>query len=139
MRFIRLLQARCIRGDAMRLLRRSYIGHIGGVVLLLAAGLAWAQQDASAPIASSAPPNEMPPVPKGVEVMARGPVHEAFATLVAEPTPTKPVPKKPPEALKEMPPDQKPEGDAIWIGGYWASDDDRNDFLWVSGIWRIVP
>jgi WXXGXW repeat (2 copies) len=124
--------------------RRPYIGHIGGVVLVLVGGLVWAQQDASAPIASSAPPastppNEMPEVPKGVEVMARGPVHEAFATLTAEPTPTKPVPKKPPEPLKEMPPDQKPEGDAIWVGGYWAYDDDRQDFLWVSGIWRTVP
>jgi hypothetical protein len=129
-----------MRGEAMGSLRRSYI--VGGV-LVLAASMAWAQQDASAPIASSAPastpPRDMPEVPKGVEVMARGPVHEAFAALTAEPAPTKPVPKKPPEPLKEMPPDQKPEGDAIWIGGYWAWDDDRQDFLWVSGIWRTLP
>jgi hypothetical protein len=132
-----------MRGEAMGSFRRLYVGHIGGVAVVLAAGLAWAQKDASVPIASSAasaaPPNAMPDVPKGVEVMARGPVHEAFASLTGEPAPTKPVPKKPPEPLKEMPPDQKPEGDAIWIGGYWAYDDDRNDFLWVSGIWRTVP
>ena len=26
-----------------------------------------------------------------------------------------------------------------WIPGYWAWDDERNDFLWVSGIWRALP
>jgi hypothetical protein len=87
----------------------------------------------------AAPAAEPPPVPKGVEVMARGPVHEAFATLTSEPSPTNPVPKQPPKSLDEMPPDEKPEGDMVWIGGYWAWDDDRQDFLWVSGIWRAVP
>jgi hypothetical protein len=81
----------------------------------------------------------LPPSPKGVEVQARGPVHEAFATPTSEPAATKPVPKKPPEPIKEMPPEQKPEGDVIWIGGYWAYDDERQDFLWVSGIWRATP
>jgi hypothetical protein len=85
---------------------------------------------------SSAP---LPPVPKGVEVLARGPVHEAFATPTTEPVPTKPVSKEPPKPLEEMPPDQKPEGNVAWIGGYWAWDDERSDFLWVSGIWRTPP
>ena len=26
-----------------------------------------------------------------------------------------------------------------WIPGYWGWDDDRSDFLWVSGIWRNLP
>ena len=26
-----------------------------------------------------------------------------------------------------------------WIPGYWAWDDERADFLWVSGIWRALP
>jgi hypothetical protein len=81
----------------------------------------------------------LPAAPQGVEVLARGPVHEAFATPTADPVPTKPVPKRPPKALEEMPPDQKPEGDVVWINGYWAWDDDRSDYLWVSGIWRTVP
>jgi hypothetical protein len=38
-----------------------------------------------------------------------------------------------------MPPDEKPEGEVIWINGYYAWDDERNDFLWVSGIWRTPP
>ncbi|MFO0844424.1 MAG: hypothetical protein U0797_18845 [Gemmataceae bacterium] len=86
--------------------------------------------------AQDAPP---PPVPQGVEVQARGPVHEAFASPTAEPTPTRPVPKKPPAAIEEVPPDEKPDGDVVWIGGYWAWDDDRADFLWVSGVWRTQP
>src|SRR5437763_9479418 len=75
----------------------------------------------------------------GVEVLARGPVHEAYASLTAEPVATKCFAKKPPAALEEMPPDEKPDGDVVWIGGYWAWDDDRSDYLWVSGIWRTPP
>jgi WXXGXW repeat (2 copies) len=82
---------------------------------------------------------EPPPVPRGVDVLARGPIHEAFASLTADPAPTQSVPKRPPAPLEEMPPEEKPEGDVVWIGGYWAWDDDRNDFLWVSGIWRTPP
>jgi hypothetical protein len=89
--------------------------------------------------AQKAAEEEPPPVPKGVEVMARGPVHEAFASLAGEPIETKPVPKRPPKPLDELPPAEKPEGQVIWIGGYWAWDDERKDYLWVSGIWRTPP
>jgi len=77
--------------------------------------------------------------PKGVEVLARGPVHEAFATPTAEAKPTQYVPKKPPADIEEMPPEEKPDGDVVWVGGYWAWDDDRDDYLWVSGCWRVQP
>src|SRR5229473_6903536 len=91
-----------------------------------------------------APTDEPPPDPtpkEGVEVQARGPVHEAFA----EPTETRPqpsvvVPKQPPSTIDELPPDQKPESDNVqWIPGYWAWDEEAKDFLWVSGLWRIPP
>ena len=78
-------------------------------------------------------------VPRGVEVQARGPIHEAFATPTGEPKPTGAVNKKPPAALDEMAPEERPEGDMTWIGGYWAWDDDRADYLWVSGCWRAKP
>jgi hypothetical protein len=83
------------------------------------------------------PPPDLP----GVEVQARGPVHEAFA----QPTTNQAIPggvvtKQPPEPIEEMPPDQKPEGDNVqWIPGYFAWDSDSNDFIWVSGTWRDVP
>jgi hypothetical protein len=88
---------------------------------------------------SAAPADEPPPVPKGVEVLARGPIHEAFATPSTEPAPTIKVDKQPPKPLDELPPEVKPEGNVIWIGGYYAFDDDRKDFLWVSGTWRAPP
>ncbi|MFH1748080.1 MAG: hypothetical protein ABIG44_13675 [Planctomycetota bacterium] len=39
-----------------------------------------------------------------------------------------------------MPPDQRPESaDVTWIPGYTAWDDERNDYVWVSGVWRAPP
>jgi hypothetical protein len=74
-----------------------------------------------------------------VEVLARGPIHEAFASATTPPAPTNPVPKEPPKPIDEMPPAEKPEGNTMWIGGYWAWEDEKKDFLWVSGTWRVVP
>ena len=77
----------------------------------------------------------------GVEVLTRGPVHEAFAeTITFDPEPGIVAPKAPPAAIEEVPPQQRPEGTNVtWIPGYWGWDDERNDFLWVSGIWRALP
>jgi hypothetical protein len=89
--------------------------------------------------AAAAQAEELPPVPRGIEVLARGPVHEAFASLAGEPVPTQPVAKQPPRPIEEMPPAEKPEGNVLWISGYWAWDDERKDYLWVSGVWRTPP
>jgi len=77
----------------------------------------------------------------GAEVLTRGPVHEAFAGMVTyNPEPGVVVVKAPPELIEEMPPEDRPEGDNVtWIPGYWAWDDERSDFLWVSGTWRALP
>jgi hypothetical protein len=77
----------------------------------------------------------------GMQVLTRGPVHEAFAeTVTFDPEPGVVVPKAPPDSIAEIPPEQTPEGDNVaWIPGYWAWDDERSDFLWVSGIWRDMP
>lgn len=77
----------------------------------------------------------------GVEVQGRGQVHEAFASpALPRQSPAPVVQKKPPEAINELPPEQKPEGDNVqWIPGYWMWDQDRTDFLWVSGTWRNIP
>ena len=74
-------------------------------------------------------------------MLTRGPVHEAFAeTVTFDPEPGIVVPKAPPAAIEEVPPEQRPEGaNVAWIPGYWGWDDERNDFLWVSGIWRALP
>ena len=80
-------------------------------------------------------------IEQGMEVLTRGPVHEAFAeTVIFDPEPGMLVPKAPPAAIEELPPDQRPEGaDVAWIPGYWGWDDERSDFLWVSGVWRALP
>src|SRR6476660_1603298 len=77
----------------------------------------------------------------GVEVLTRGPVHEAFAeTITFNPQPGMEAPKTPPAAIEEVPPQQRPEGRNVsWIPGYWGWDDERNDFLWISGIYRNAP
>ena len=98
-----------------------------------------------APIPGQAPapaPTVAPgDVPPGAEVLTRGPIHEAFATpVVFNPAAPFVAPKPPPAAIEEVPPAQKPEGaDVEWIPGYWAWDDDRNDYIWVSGVWRDIP
>ena len=75
------------------------------------------------------------------QVMTRGPVHEAFAApLVHNPQAGPVIAKQPPQAVEELPPDQKPAGANVqWIPGYWQWDQGRNDFLWISGVWREPP
>lgn len=87
-----------------------------------------------------APPDAVP-ASADVDVLTRGPVHEAFAEIINyDPKPGVVVAKVPPAPIEEVPPEARPEGDdIIWINGYWAYDDDRDDFLWVSGVWRKVP
>jgi hypothetical protein len=110
---------------------------LGGLAFLRAAGQESGRSGSAAPAAGLG--DAAPAVPRGVEVLARGPVHEAFATPASEPRPTPVIPKKPPAPLEEMPPEERPEGEVVWIAGYWAWDDERQDFLWVSGCWRIKP
>jgi hypothetical protein len=75
-----------------------------------------------------------------VQVLASGPIHEAFAEAVAlDPEPGIVSPKAPPALIEEIPPEQKPEGNVQWIPGYWAWDDEWNEYIWVSGIWRVPP
>jgi hypothetical protein len=88
-----------------------------------------------------AAPADSPAVQEGVQVLTRGPVHEAFAEVIAfDRQEGVVVAKAPPDAIEELPPDQRPAGaNVTWIPGYWAWDDDNEDFLWVSGVWRFLP
>jgi hypothetical protein len=112
--------------------RHAYKGGLA-VALVILIGVSWnlaicrAQQ----------PDNDVP----GAQVLTRGPVHEAFAGMVTfNPEPGVVVTKAPPGVIEEVPPAERPEGDNVtWIPGYWAWDDERSDFLWVSGTWRALP
>jgi hypothetical protein len=81
------------------------------------------------------------PPADGVEPQARGPIHEAYAAPAdGQAAPGRVIDRQPPEPIEEIPAEQKPAGDNVqWISGYWAWDDARSDFLWVSGFWRVPP
>jgi hypothetical protein len=81
------------------------------------------------------------PPPEEIEVLTRGPIHEAFAQPVTfDEGEGVIIPRRPPSPILENVPYDKPQGDHIvWIPGYWSWDEDRNDFIWVSGCWRAVP
>lgn len=76
-----------------------------------------------------------------MEVLGRGPLHEAFAgTYSTDATPGILVNRAPPEPVEELPPEQKPAGENVeWVPGYWMWDEDQDDFIWISGIWRELP
>jgi hypothetical protein len=119
--------------------RLTTVGVLLGLGTLLVAGTTgWTQAPTPADLAQAQPAS---PNQEGVEVLARGPIHEAFAEPVSsQPQATPIIPKPPPDPLPEVPPDEKPQGEAVqWIPGYWNWDDDRNDFIWVSGFWRAPP
>lgn len=99
-------------------------------------------------LASWSESQEVKPVPlpdeqkkEGIEILTRGPLHEAFAQpfgVTPEPGPM--VPKAPPPPLPEEPPAERPDiENAQWIPGYWAWDAERKDHIWVSGVFRVPP
>lgn len=74
------------------------------------------------------------------QVLASGPIHEAFAEAVTlTPEAGIVVLTAPPDLIEEIPPEQKPDGNVQWITGYWAWDDEREEYIWISGVWRVPP
>jgi WXXGXW repeat (2 copies) len=118
-----------------RLLRRDFVRGLR-VALLIPLGLIG--------LAGSSTAQQFPgdPGSPDTQVLARGPIHEAFASpIVFNPTPGVVTPKPPPSTvIEELPPAQRPQGANVeWIPGYWSWDDERADYIWISGIWRDVP
>lgn len=47
---------------------------------------------------------------------------------------------QPPDPIEEILPDHRPaDENVIWTPGYWYFDQDEEDFVWISGLWRSVP
>ena len=115
------------------------IGRLGAGLCIAAIIVATAFAQEPPPPPADAPREALSP--DDVEILTRGPVHEGFAEPLANnPAAGLTVPQQPPPEISEVAPDFKPEGnDVVWIPGYWAWDDDRDSFLWVSGIWRKLP
>src|ERR1035437_2925954 len=118
------------RGKAIPARHASKYCLVAGLVILI--GISWDMAICRA----QQPDNDV----SGAQVLTRGPVHEAFAGMVTfNPEPGIMVTKAPPDVIEEMPPEERPEGDNVaWIPGYWAWDDERSDFLWISGTWRAL-
>src|SRR5262245_4174436 len=126
--------------------RLGVIGLLVGVCSILPAVSA---QPSVPPYNRDEPPGEPPAVPgyekaksdkEGPQVQGRGPIHEGFAQPIQPPRPGAVVPTAPPAPIEEQPPEEKPRGDnVVWVPGYWAWDAERQDFLWVSGFWRVAP
>jgi hypothetical protein len=126
----------------MRVQKNSVVfGWLTSITLLAVFGIAGARaQDYPPPVPSD--PNAAPaPADPNAEVMTRGPVHEAYAVPIGSgQTAGVVVPRQPANPIEEVAPDMKPDGQNVsWIPGYWAWDDERRDFLWVSGVWRASP
>ena len=132
-----------------RRLKVLSLGVFGSLIAILTAGFTPAQ----VPLVPPGQPDPIPlPLPgqpgqpeqpaegDGIDVLARGPVHEAFAATAESPTASPVVAKQPPDPIEELPPDQKPEGDNVqWLPGYWSWDEENSRFIWISGFWRQPP
>lgn len=124
-------------------------GVLLGLTVALTAGVTPAQQTLPAlpPPGGGQPaqfaqadPNQPAAGDNQTEVLARGPVHEAFATTAEAPVASPVVAQEPPEPIEELPPEDKPEGEnVLWIPGYWHWDDDADRYIWISGFWRVAP
>ncbi len=73
-----------------------------------------------------------------VEYMKKGPVHEAFVTQEYGDLILQAVPQQPPKDLNEQIPDKR-YGKAQWINGYWKWSTEHDDYIWISGVWRLAP
>jgi hypothetical protein len=110
--------------------RTSLLWAFGLLTVLALASWSAAQE----PVAS--PKNAGP-----IEVQTRGPLHDAMAQpFGVAPAPGVLVPKEPPAPIPEDPPAQKPDlENAQWVPGYWAWDAQRQEFMWLSGVYRVPP
>jgi hypothetical protein len=72
------------------------------------------------------------------QTVEEGPVHEALVPPVTGVTAIEAIETAPPALVTERVPEHQ-DPQAIWIPGYWAWEPEREDFLWVTGVWRRPP
>lgn len=107
------------------------------ITLLCALPAAHAQP----PVPERAAPLELNgPMADDPEVLDGAPLHEAFARPLVLEAEAIVIDRKPPEPIEELPPEERPDGKNVhWLPGYWNFDEERNDFVWISGLWRDFP
>ncbi len=124
--------------SAMRCVGRTFYGAAQRPMLRAVAGCLLIAGSATFAFAQEFPPSPGGD-PAGIETLTQGPIHEAFANPPdLDPTPGPIVTRQPPEPIAEEPPEFMPEG-STWIPGYWIWDDERSDFIWVTGAARVPP
>jgi hypothetical protein len=106
---------------------------------------AWAQAKPDGPPALEGPVLGEPPTPDVPDAQAQpgepvisAPLHDALRLTEGRAKPER-APKSPPPPVAERPSTDRPDPQARWFGGYWSWDPTRNDFVWVSGAWRVPP
>jgi hypothetical protein len=126
--------------------RRFVLPEVTILIASLATSVALAQTESLPPLPPGSDAVEEVSVgdaalEEGVEVLTRGPLHEAFAAPIEQdPQAGELVPEAPPEPIQELPPDVKLEGENVqWIPGYWAWDEQEKRYIWISGVWRAIP
>ncbi|MBV8313878.1 MAG: YXWGXW repeat-containing protein [Planctomycetaceae bacterium] len=75
---------------------------------------------------------------ESVKPQAEGLLHEAFLSPTQDDGPVN-ITKAPPPPIIERPGVNRPSPGAPWIEGYWQWDPAQQDFVWVSGTWRVPP
>ncbi|MEM7312280.1 MAG: hypothetical protein AAF497_03915, partial [Planctomycetota bacterium] len=128
---------------------RSHLQRIlATAMVMILSSIATAQNDTSDWLQIAPPSGEVTLQAPGeeasdFETLTRGPLHEAFgASTGREPEAGRIVTRRPPEPVDELPPETPEElkdRSPIWIPGYWAWDEEREDYLWISGAWRVAP
>ncbi len=111
-------------------------------------GILFAQDDKNdvpsppTPVADLAVPNAVPEVlgAEPGEVLTRGRSTKLCQAGGRRHQRTANRSQGPPALIEELPPDERPVGEnVLWIPGYFAWDEDRLDFIWISGVYRDAP
>lgn len=68
----------------------------------------------------------------------KGPIHNAFAVPVKGEIVLEAISQEPPPDISETIPPYLDSNES-WIHGYWTWIPSQNDFVWVSGVWRLPP
>ncbi|MDV6034185.1 MAG: hypothetical protein F9B45_29645 [Phycisphaera sp. RhM] len=131
-------------GTTMRTFHRpaDWIGGLAAALCLSFTPLAHAQNSSGQSSSSRADTVSL-------DVLMRGPVHEAFAEPAAssqsdssdQTLGTLELPAPIPDPIDEQPARIRPshtQREAVWIPGYWGVEDQEN-LCWVSGTWRFAP
>lgn len=67
------------------------------------------------------------------------PIHEAFVPPVTGLDVLDAIAQEPPNLINERIPAGQDDQEMLWIPGYWSWSAERNDFIWISGVWRRPP